>query len=93
MAHHNSTPRSVLDAAVSQPQVLSDQRGYSRRERRHGIVAPPGTDKQAAERAHLEARRHGRNVPYVRPTAAEALEKVGVAAKLLRRARRIRGAA
>ncbi|MGZ4519136.1 MAG: hypothetical protein ACXVXP_08380 [Mycobacteriaceae bacterium] len=87
MAHHNSTPRSILDAPVSQPAILSDQRGYSRQERRHGVFVPPGTTSEAATQARLEALAHGPNKPH------ENVEQVvTVKAPLVRRmVRALRG--
>lgn len=63
MAHHNSTPISVLDAPTLTREVVSPQRGYSRSERRHGVYSPPGMSKEAREVAAQEASEAGRNTP------------------------------
>jgi hypothetical protein len=66
--HNNSTPQSVLDAPVSTPVVISDQRGFSRAERRHGVnvLNPQSLRKhpKGFERGVAQAKAHGPNIPY-----------------------------
>lgn len=38
MAHHNSTPRSILEAPVSVPIVVVEHDGPNRQQRRHEAV-------------------------------------------------------
>ena len=64
MAHHNSTPQSVLDAPVLTPVVFSGQRGFSRAERRHGINAPAKSRPGAFEKGIAEAKAWGKNIPF-----------------------------
>lgn len=62
MAHHGSTPRSVLVAPELAVEVLSPQIGVTRRERRSGkLITAMG--KQAL----LEALAAGHNVPFRKP--------------------------
>ena len=56
MAHHNSTPRTVLDAPSVTQHVVSEQYGFTRLERRHGV---PKMEPEALDTARLA----GRNVP------------------------------
>jgi hypothetical protein len=51
MAHHNSTPRTVLDAPILTPVVIHETTGYSRAERRHGFLAKRETSEPNWNRA------------------------------------------
>lgn len=89
MAHHNSTPQSVLDAPVSTPVVISDQRGFSRAERRHGVnVLNPqrlSRHPKGFERGVAEAKAHGPNFPYVKAEDQQsAAERQSVARSIAR---------
>ena len=66
MAHHDSTPQSVLDAPPLRVEIKSLQLGVTRRERRSGrrILA---MGKEALE----EALAFGPNVPYRKPVEQE----------------------
>ena len=63
MAHHASTPKAVLDAPQSTPDVTSAQHGFSRSERRHGVYAHPSMTPEAKATAHAAAVAAGRNQP------------------------------
>lgn len=68
MAHHNSTPRRVLEAPVLTPEVVVPQRSRSRRERRHGIYLPPHVtvaNPMARSLAVLLANQQPPNAPQV----------------------------
>lgn len=56
MAHHNSTPSTVLDAPTSKPVAVSSQLGFSRQERRHGTAA--------VKEAYDDAVAAGKNAPH-----------------------------
>lgn len=58
MAHHNSTPQTVLDAPAFQPRWFYRHTGTNRAGRRH-VQTPSGIPK------HLRA--PATNVPYVKP--------------------------
>ena len=66
MAHHNSTPASVLDAPTPNPQVIYPMLGFNRAERRHGL-SRKHTPQEIAERKAA-----GANVPYRKPITAPA---------------------
>ena len=58
MAHHNSTPKSVLDAPKQTVMPLVVHEGITRQERRHGVP----TSMKPVE---LLIYRRTRNVPFV----------------------------
>ena len=63
MAHHASTPQSVLDAPTFAPVTTYAQHGYSRSERRHGVYSPPNMTAEARTAAAIMASEAGRNAP------------------------------
>lgn len=65
MAHHNSTPASVLDAPTPSREVVSLQIGYSRAERRHGVYYPPTLSPELRDAIAAERTAAGRNTPAV----------------------------
>lgn len=68
MAHHNSTPRSILDAPTRTVVVISPQIGLSRDERRNGIRWPALMTDDAKRWAIRDANAAGPNTPAVRTT-------------------------
>lgn len=64
MAHHNSTPVTVLNAPTVTTEHLSVQDGFNRRERRHGIAKHEPEDYARRVAA-------GKNAPYRKPVNAE----------------------
>jgi hypothetical protein len=68
MAHHSSTPQSVLDAPSRTVVHTHVPQGATRQERRHGYVAP--ADLGVVELAAYAARiGRARNAPAVRQAA------------------------
>ena len=64
MAHHDSTPASVLNAPTITTELVSVQDGFNRQERRHGIAKHEPEDYARRVAA-------GKNVPYRKPVAAD----------------------
>lgn len=65
MAHHGSTPRSVLDAPSPTVITWVTPLGATRQERRHGVMLPPGLSEVEAA-FYLRRLRRNRNQPAIR---------------------------
>jgi hypothetical protein len=63
MAHHNSTPESVLKAPVLTPVVVYESTGLNRRDRRWRTVLPTGRRVFIPKRFQRPAT----NTPYRKP--------------------------
>lgn len=70
MSHNNHTPRSVLDAPMATPVVVSEQKGTPRRERRHVTLNPKGMRVRRGLGKTVTipkaARQPATNVPWVK---------------------------
>lgn len=68
MAHHNSTPQTVLDAPKSTPTLVHATTGYNRAERRHGAVLKRETSEPNTPAASPRVRkvRRGRKARWNR---------------------------
>ena len=78
MAHHNSTPKSVLDAPAA-TAVQTPPAGANRSERRHGVTRPAGLDAKGLA-AYMASLRQP-NPPHVRtsPRRGKKVRRGGLA--------------
>lgn len=71
MAHHNSTPDSVLEAPKHRHRWVSQQKGESRTERRHYSDRPSNKRHNIPKAAQMPST----NQPYVRPAASTSTQR------------------